>query len=346
MKQTKMTDMRKILSLLAVGVAAMAMVSCENQDTDFPDFDYQTGYFAYQTPIRTLVLGTDEVNNNTTDNEHKVRIYAVAGGTRNGIKATLGFEVDPDLCKNLTFSDGTPVLAMPSNYYTIQGDQIPINGLNGYVEVKLNEEFFKDPKAIKNTYVIPLRLTDEYAGVDSILRGEPLVENPWRLQSSDWSIPPKDYVLYLVKFISPWSGNYLRRGVDVITEGGQTTTNVRHEEYLEYDEIYNLATTALNRVSCRFDDNCNLLLTFSEDGSECTFATDNPDYTVSGTGKYVYKEDNPSPDFWDERARDMIYLDYTVTTAGRTVATKDTLVARDRAISGAPEEFLYSYKPE
>jgi len=338
--------MRKILSLLAVGVAAMAMVSCENQDTDFPDFDYQTGYFAYQTPIRTLVLGTDEVNNNTTDNEHKVWIYAVAGGTRNGIKASLGFDVDPSLCDHLFFDDGRPVEPMPSNYYTINGNAIPINGLNGYVEVQLSDEFFQDPKAITNTYVIPLRLNNNYSGVDSILRGDPLVENPWRLQSSDWSVAPKDYVLYLVKFISPWSGNYLRRGVDVITEGGQTTTNVRHEEYLEYDEIYNLATTALNTVSCRFDDNCNLLLTFSEDGSECTFATDNPDYTVSGTGKYVYKEDNPSPDFWAERARDMIYLDYTVTTAGRTVATKDTLVARDRAISGAPEEFSYSYKPE
>lgn len=338
--------MRKILSLLAVGVAAMAMVSCENQDTDFPDFDYQTGYFAYQTPIRTLVLGTDEVNNNTTDNEHKVWIYAVVGGTRNGIKASLGFDVDPSLCDHLFFDDGRPVEPMPSNYYTINGNAIPINGLNGYVEVQLSDEFFQDPKAITNTYVIPLRLNNNYSGVDSILRGDPLVENPWRLQSSDWSVAPKDYVLYLVKFISPWSGNYLRRGVDVITEGGQTTTNVRHEEYLEYDEIYNLATTALNTVSCRFDDNCNLLLTFSEDGSECTFATDNPDYTVSGTGKYVYKEDNPSPDFWDERARDMIYLDYTVTTAGRTVATKDTLVARDRAISGAPEEFSYSYQPE
>ena len=326
----------------------MAMVSCENQDTDFPDFDYQTGYFAYQTPIRTLVLGTDEVNNNTTDNEHKVWIYAVAGGTRNGIKASLGFDVDPSLCDHLFFDDGRPVEPMPSNYYTINGNAIPINGLNGYVEVQLSDEFFQDPKAITNTYVIPLRLNNNYSGVDSILRGDPLVENPWRLQSSDWSVAPKDYVLYLVKFISPWSGNYLRRGVDVITEGGQTTTNVRHEEYLEYDEIYNLATTALNinTVSCRFDDNCNLLLTFSEDGSECTFATDNPDYTVSGTGKYVYKEDNPSPDFWAERARDMIYLDYTVTTAGRTVATKDTLVARDRAISGAPEEFSYSYKPE
>lgn len=338
--------MRKILSLLAVGAAAMAMVSCENQDTDFPDFDYQTGYFAYQTPIRTLVLGTDEVNNNTTDNEHKVWIYAVAGGTRNGIKASLGFDVDPSLCDHLFFDDGRPVEVMPDNYYTINGNAIPINGLNGYVEVQLSDEFFQDPKAITNTYVIPLRLNNNYSGVDSILRGDPLVENPWRLQSSDWSVAPKDYVLYLVKFISPWSGNYLRRGVDVITEGGQTTTNVRHEEYLEYDEIYNLATTALNTVSCRFDDNCNLLLTFSEDGSECTFATDNPDYTVTGTGKYVYKEDNPSPDFWNEKARDMIYLDYTVTTAGKTVATKDTLVARDRAVSGTAEEFSYTYNAQ
>ena len=335
--------MRKILSLLAVGVAAMAMVSCENQDTDFPDFDYQTGYFAYQTPIRTLVLGTDEVNNNTTDNEHKVRIYAVAGGTRNGIKATLGFEVDPDLCKNLTFSDGTPVLAMPSNYYTIQGDQIPINGLNGYVEVKLNEEFFKDPKAIKNTYVIPLRLTDEYAGVDSILRGKPLVENPWRLQSSDWSIAPKDYVLYLVKFISPWSGNYLRRGIDVINENGTTTTNIRHEQYIERDEIYNLATQALNTVSCKFDDNCNLILKFNEETKECTITTDNNAYTVTGTGKFVEKVPE---EVWSEKARDVIYLDYTVTTAGKTVATKDTLVARDRAVSGTAEEFSYTYKAQ
>lgn len=343
--------MRKILSLLAVGVAAMAMVSCENQDTDFPDFDYQTGYFAYQTPIRTLVLGNDERTNNSIDNEHKVRIYAVAGGTRNGIKATLGFVVDENLCNNLEFSDGTPVLPMPSDWYTIQGDQIPINGMNGYVEVQLSDEFFNDPKAITNTYVIPLRLNDNYSGVDSILRGEPRVgvDNPWRLQATDWRVPPQDYVLYLVKFISPWSGNYLRRGIDKITENGTTTTNVRHEQYIEYDEVFNLATTGLNTVSYKFDNNCNLLLTFSEDGSECTFDTDNPDdYTVSGTGKYVYKEDNPKPDFWSEKARDVIYLDYKVTvkTTGKTVETKDTLVARDRAISGAPEEFSYSYQPE
>ena len=343
MKQTIITDMRKILSLLAVGVAAMAMVSCENQDTDFPDFDYQTGYFPYQTPIRTLVLGNDERVDNSTDNAHKVRIYAVAGGTRNGIKASLGFDVDESLCNNLTFSDGTPVKPMPSNYYTLAGNTIPISGMNGYVEVQLSDDFFADPDAIKNTYVIPLRLNNTYAGVDSILRGEPLVENPWRLQSSDWSIVPKDYVLYLVKFISPWSGNYLRRGVDVINAGGTTTTNVRHEQYIEYDEVFNLATTALNTVSYKFDDNCNLLLTFNEDGSECTFATDNDAYTVTGTGKFVEKVPE---EVWSEKARDVIYLDYTVTTAGKTVATKDTLVARDRAVSGTAEEFSYIYNAQ
>ena len=341
--------MRKILSLLAVGVAAMAMVSCENQDTDFPDFDYQTGYFAYQTPIRTLVLGTDEVNNNTTDNEHKVWIYAVTGGTRNGIKASLGFDVDPSLCDHLFFDDGRPVEVMPDNYYTINGNAIPINGMNGYVEVQLSDEFFNDRKAITNTYVIPLRLNDNYSGVDSILRGEPRVgvDNPWRLQATDWRVPPQDYVLYLVKFISPWSGNYLRRGIDKITENGTTTTNVRHEQYIEYDEIYNLATQALNKVSCKFDDNCNLILTFNEETKECTIATDNDAYTVTGTGKYVYKEDNPRPDFWSEKARDVIYLNYRVETPSKTVVeTTDTLVARDRAISGAPEEFSYSYQPE
>ena len=335
--------MRKILSLLAVGVAALAMVSCENQDTDFPDFDYQTGYFAYQTPIRTLVLGNDERTDNSVDNAHKVRIYAVAGGTRNGIKASLGFDVDESLCNNLYFSDGTPVKPMPQEWYDILGDQIPISGMNGYVEVQLKDAFFNNADAIKNTYVIPLRLNDNFAGVDSILRGEPVVENPWRLQASDWSIAPKDYVLYLVKFISPWSGNFLRRGVDVITENGTTTTNVRHEQYIEYDEIYNLATQALNIVSCKFDDNCNLILTFNEETKECTIATDNDAYTVTGTGKYVSDVEG---EVWNEKVRDVIYLDYTVTTAGKTVATKDTLVARDRNVSGTVELFNYTYNPQ
>lgn len=335
--------MRKILSLLAVGAAAMAMVSCENQDTDFSDFDYQTGYFAYQTPIRTLVLGNDEGVDNSIDNAHKCRIKAVAGGTRNGIKATLGFDVDPSLCDNLFFSDGTPVKPMPTDYYTLAGNEIPINGIDGYVEVQLSDAFFADPDAIKNTYVIPLRLNDNFAGVDSILRGDPLVDNPWRLQASDWSIAPKDYVLYLVKFISPWSGNFLRRGVDIINEGGTTTTNIRHEQYIEYDEVFNMPTVSLNTVSYKFDDNCNLLLTFSEDGTECTFATDNNAYTVTGTGKYV---SDVAEEVWSEKARDVIYLDYTVTTAGKTVATKDTLVARDRAVSGTAEEFSYTYNAQ
>ena len=232
---------------------------------------------------------------------------------------------------------------MPDEYYTINGTEIPISGMNGYVEVQLSDAFFNDPKAITNTYVIPLRLTDEFAGVDSVLRGEPIVDNPWRLQASDWSIAPQDYVLYLVKFISPWSGNFLRRGVDVITENGETSTNIRHEQYIENDEIYNLATQGLNTVRCAFDENCNLILTFNEETKECTIATDNVAYSVSGSGKYV---SDVAEEVWGEKVRDVIYLDYTVTTAGKTVATKDTLVARDRGVSGTAEEFSYIYNAQ
>ena len=44
---------------------------------------------------------------------------------------------------------------------------------------------------------------------------ERLFDNPIRTRSTDWATAPKDYVLYLVKYICPWSGKYLRRGVDV-----------------------------------------------------------------------------------------------------------------------------------
>ena len=46
-----------------------------------------------------------------------------------------------------------------------------------------------------------------------------------------------DYVLYCVKYMNPWHGSYLRRGVDQINVDGVTSTNIRHEQYVEKDEI-------------------------------------------------------------------------------------------------------------
>ena len=43
--------MKKYIFILLVGLAVVA--ACENQDWEFPDFDYSTVYFAYQRYLQT-----------------------------------------------------------------------------------------------------------------------------------------------------------------------------------------------------------------------------------------------------------------------------------------------------
>ena len=77
--------------------------------------------------------------------------------------------------------------------------------------------------------------------------------------------------------------------------------------------------------------NCTLQLTF--DASEnCTITSITAGVTASGSGKFVKKGDKNS---WGGKDRDALYLDYTVnlTAQNMVVATKDTLVMRDRAIA-------------
>ena len=114
------------------------------------------------------------------------------------------------------FEDGTPVLSMPSTYYTLAGDKISYNGEHwGNVEVQLTDAFFADEKALGCNYVIPVVMKGQ-TGADRILTGTPLIEGdkPVRTNSDYWSVLPKDYVLYCVKYMNPWHASYLRRGID------------------------------------------------------------------------------------------------------------------------------------
>ncbi len=333
--------LRTFFSISVMAAAALFYSSCENDDTDFDDFDYTTAYFAYQTPIRTLVLGNSDVVDVSSDNAHEVNIYAVVGGTRNGISGKVNVQLAPELCEDLYFSDGTPVQVMPSSYYTMESNTISISGINGSVKVSLSDAFFEDENAIKNTYVIPLVITD-VAGIDSVLRGSSVYDNPNRLVSSDWDTTPQDYCLYLVKFICPWAGNYLRRGVDVTTTGGTTTTNTRHTSYIETDEVYALTTTGLHQVSLTATDGTALLLTFDDNGNG-TISSDTDGFTATGSATFVEKG---AAKAWGNTDRDVIYMDYAITGPNYTVAVKDTLVARDRGVTGTAEEFSYTYTGE
>lgn len=368
--------MKRILFIfLITALVGGSFTSCENGDWDFPDFEYSTVYFAYQSPIRTVVLGED-VYDTSLDNEHKVQIMATMGGVyANNNNVEIGIKVEPTLLDDLIFDKESdtdpdrPVLLMPDNYYTLSSDKIiiPQGSVIGGVTVQLTDAFFNDPLALSTNYVIPVVMTG-VTNADSILSGKPLVENPKRGRTSDWDVQPKDYILYAVKYINAYDANYLRRGTDVITiDGGTATTVKREADYVERDEVVKLTTVSLNsvafpqsyvskdghdlnfRVNLTLDANQNVTASAFEATYQVNDSVTVRNVSVSGDGEFVKDGDKNS---WGNQDRDALYLDYETSyeveikypVSGQpdnvmqyNYKTSDILVVRDRGVK--PEWF-------
>jgi hypothetical protein len=348
---------------LALGALSLTYTSCYNADKDFPDFEGgTTAYFAYQYPVRTLVLGND-IYDNTLDNEHKCQIWSTMGGAYGGRDAVVDIVVDESLCDSLWFTDeggnaAKPVKPMPTSYYQLASNTIRYNGEpRGYVEVQFTDAFFADAKAVENTYVIPLRMTS-VKGIDHILSGTPREGlNPSRTNTEDWEVLAKDYVLYCVKYMNPWQGKYIRRGVDNITENEVTTVNVRKdfslvnsdtEHYTENpvnqnDEVCGISTRNMTQAvfpvsmyigkdpdgSVRPTQKCSLVLSFS--GDKCTIVSEDEDVPGEGAGEFIVKG-TERPEYKDYQwgsndgkpvQRDILRLAYNVTfKKGRVIGKK------------------------
>lgn len=363
---TKQQNMKRynLLSIVYAGAFAMAMMACENQDIEFPDYDESTVYFAYQYPVRTIVLGED-IFDTTLDNEGRCEIYATMGGVySNREKIDIDIEVDNALCDNLFFDAGyqSPVQPLPSTHYTLASNQISLEReLQGAVGVQLTDAFFADANAIRNTYVIPLRMVNA-TKADGILSGVPKVEHPNRLNAAHWDVLPKDYVLYCVKFINTWDANYLRRGKDDITVDGVASTIIRHKANVELDEVIKLNTISLNELRLQtayrsqagnnlnfalklsFDENQKVAVAPVADNYQVNDSIRVYNVVASGNGAFVKKGEKNS---WGNKDRDALYLDYDVSyevetqypNAGFpikieqvTYSTSDTLVVRDRGV--------------
>ena len=360
-----MMKLKNYIYGIALGAFSLTFASCYNADHEFPDYEEgTTAYFAYQYPVRTLVLGND-IYDNALDNEHKCRIWSTMGGAYGGRDASVDIVVDESLCDNLYFTDeggnaAAPVLPLPKNYYSLLSNSIPYNGdVRGYVEVQFTDAFFNDEKAIENTYVIPLLMTN-VKGIDHILTGTPREGlSPSRTNTEDWDVLAKDYVLYCVKYMNPWQGKYIRRGVDKVTEKGVTTTVVRkdfslinsdQEHYTsnpvnQNDEVCGIntknMTQAIFPVSFKTSGAsiaCNLILTFS--GNTCSISTDDENVTATGSGEFINKG-TERPEYKDYQwgsnngepvQRDILRLAYDVNFKGSdiTVSTNDTLVVQTR----------------
>ena len=345
----------KIFNKVALGVisflfplSSFLLTSCYNADKEFPDYEGgTTAYFAYQNPVRTLILGND-IYDNTLDNEHKCRIWATMGGAYHGRDAVATIVVEESLCNNLYFTDeggnpDEPVRPMPTSHYRLLSNTIPYNG----------------DSSVKDYYVIPIRMM-EVTGIDHILSGTPREGlDPSRTNTEDWEVLAKDYVLYCVKYMNPWQGKYIRRGIDQVTEKGVLSTVVRRdvslvnsdlEHYKENpvnqnDEICEIKTKNMSQAifPVQFKTSgasiqCNLILTFN--GDQCTISTDDKDVTATGSGEFIAKgtERSEYKDFqWGSNngqpvQRDILRLAYDVKFASSDiqVSTTDTLVVQTR----------------
>ena len=315
---------KSIFAIIAMGAV---LTGCHNSDVDFPDFDYQTIYFARQTPIRTITLGEENYADNNIDNERAFEVKAVLGGVNeNRNDHSVKFVIDNSLCDGIVFENGNEIKALPESYYSIATDRIVISKgeVLGGVRVQLTDAFFADPEAVNTTYVLPVVLTNS---TDSILQGKAKdgVVNPNRLNADDWSIVPQDYVLYAVKYKNPYHGCWLSKGTDKITHAGQSSTNDRNAQFWEKASLRYLTTKSLTKSVYSFSHavptvnaagdksekniSCDLILTIDDNGA-VTVATETPGCTATGSGQWTAKGEKKA--FADED-RDQLKLKYTYT---------------------------------
>jgi hypothetical protein len=327
---------RYIFLLLLVFFA----MACSNSDWEFDDYEVQGCYFPYQTPARTLILGNYDEGDNTNDNNHCFLISAVLTGVyENTETRSVYFEVDNSLLDNVA-----NVVELPEAYYTIETTSPAIispGETKASITVQLNDNFFEDSlsysEVYTTNYVIPIVMTG-VDNIDSLYTGIAAsgVDDPDRVDEDDWEEAPKDYTLFGIKYINKYHGNYLRRGLDIITGDNPIVGREYNEDYVVDDEVVFVETCGYKKVHLeniigRGDNsspgNVNMELTFDDDDICNISSYDDDSYGITGTGKFV--EDG---DMWGNETRDVIYLDYTYTDAANseTHAVMDTLVIRDR----------------
>lgn len=345
---------KSLIAIMSGAAAVLGLASCQNQEQVFPDFDYQTIYFATQAPVQSITLGEDGEYDVTWDNEHRFVIYATMGGVNSNKKNRWAdYVIDNSLVEGIEFADGTPVKALPSTHYQITSDpnRIFINKGNvmGGIDIKLTDAFFADPEAVNVCYVIPVRLTQ---GSDSILSGE-LKEGFEAniLDASVWDVQPRNFTLYGIKYKNQWHGTWLSRGE--VTKDGVTTKHEDPQGWWEKEEVHYLTSKSLN--SCHYvqtnavsitnadgtigeaNPEVDVILNIANDGT-ISFSTETEGATVTGSGKYTY---HGAGNAWGALERDKMELEFTYTVPyvsnlatnevkTLTVSVKETLVSRDR----------------
>lgn len=327
-----MITMRRILFMFA---ALGVLPGCTNEDITFDDYDYQSVYFPYQAPVRTLVLGDEALGDNTIDRERSFSIGVAMGGAYyNDKDRIVEIAHAPELAQNVTNGNGGPMTVLPASHYeaTFGPITIPKGSFAGTMRVDLTDAFFADPLSATTHYVIPVRIT---AAQDSVLRGIPssFVEDPDPRIGDNWEVSPKDYTLFAIKYINETHGMYLLRGTRTNTATEETTTY--SARFVTDNNMTKLSTVSLTENVMDVVGGTNsggphrMLLTFDHENQEVSVSQlDGTTVVSSGEGVYFTKDD-PEAESYNGNKHRTIYLDYTYEDGGVTYAVQDSLVFVD-----------------
>ena len=219
------------IKLLAGLLTAVIAVSCKKYEQFTKDFDYTTAYFAYQNPVRTVFA-----------NHPEIEIGAVMGGRRdNQSSETVSYRIAPELLTNTAIVGSRKFELLPADYYTISDPgkfTIPAGDVLGRATLRLNpDKFLADPKALTNTYALPLLITE--TSLDSVLAGGE-------------GIPRKDYTVIVIKYISEFHGTYYHHGQrekfnpdGSLVDVKRYVTQQEEQEFI-VNRVWNLATAQAN----------------------------------------------------------------------------------------------------
>jgi hypothetical protein len=335
-----------ILIISIIGLAA-----CENQPWSFEDYNLQAVYFPIQTPVRSLSLGEDRIDN-SLDKEFKFDIGVCIGGMyENSQNWTVDYVVDPSLVNKVytltspqVYTSNNQVYALPAQYYTLTPTgtvTIPKGSFNGLIRVQLTDAFFNDTLALSGRYVIPLKITDTSA--DSILQGKAAITGADPRILSQWNPnqSPKNWVMYGINYVNAYHGTYLHRGRDVRTNNSTTVkdTIVFRNKYVEKDALIKLVSTGrknviTNGLGNKTGANLSMLINFANDqgaaGDVTISKSPTSTFVVTGTGHY--QDIASSNEIWTGLKWQSMYLVYSYNDGTYTHQVNDTLVFRDRGI--------------
>jgi len=284
-------------------------------------------------------MGEEENYDNSMERELIFHIAPNIGGMYENTESwTVDFEVVDTLAHHIENLGGDTILPLPSSYYTLTpSNQVTIlpGSFKGMIEVQLTDDFLDDSLAYGNHYVIPLRITGTSA--DSVLRGQSTSAstNPDPRRAADWTIPPKDFVLFGIKYVNPYHGTWLHRGMDIMYDSldNPVDTAIYRQIYIVDDELWQLNTRGMDvahtdGIAAYRGGEYQMELNISEDGSIQVDSVAGSTFTPEGTGEYI--KDGSS---WGGKPRDVIYLSYSFTEADTlTHQVNDTLVFRNRGI--------------